>query len=160
MIKGDYSNKVTFEVIDPVFQMQLQELGLAQLQSGVLSDVSYMEDYMKREDISTEQLRLIAMMIRKLPPVQMKLAIEAARQMGLEDLLEEEIEGELVGDSGGDSGGPAGILGPDGNPIATSLGRGSAQQGANQIMGRNRQLRQPLTGSVTKPGQTGQNLAG
>lgn len=161
MIMGDYSNKVTFEVIDPVIQMQLQELGLAQIQAGVLSDITYMEDFMKLENVSREQFRLIAMAIRKLPPVQMKLALEAARRMGLEDLLEEEIEGELAGGpGGGQAGGGSQILGPDGNPLASSLGAQSPQQGANQIMGAARQLRQPLTPNAAKPGRTGQNLAG
>jgi len=161
MIKGDYSNKVTFEVIDPVLQLQLRELGLAELQQGVLSDQSYWEDYAKRENVTEERWRLIAMEIRKLPPVAQKMAVVAARRMGLEELLTEEMEGELAGGQGGQpAGGPAGLIGPDGQPIGSSLGRGSAQQGANQIMGAARNLRQPLTGQVAKPGRTGQNLAG
>jgi len=162
MIKGDYSNKVTFEVIDPVLQLQLRELGLAELQAGVLSDQSYWEEYAKRENVTEERWRLIAMEIRKLPPVVQKMAIIAARRMGMEELLAEELEGELAGgpSNGATGGGPAGLLGPDGNPIATSLGRGSAQQGANAIRGSVNQLRQPLTNQVAKPGRTGQNLAG
>jgi hypothetical protein len=167
MIKGDYSLKVSFEVIDPVLQLQLRELGLAELAAGVLSDQSYWEEYAKRENITEERWRLIAMKIRELPPIAMKMALIAARRLGMEDLLAEEIEGELLnegtaggagGAGGNGTGGP--LVGPDGQPLQSTLGRTSPQQGANQIRGAVQQLRQPLTGNVAKPGRTGQRQTG
>jgi hypothetical protein len=162
-IEQDYSLRVTFQnAFDPVFQLQLRELGLAEVQSGLLDDETYWTDYAQAEDVTERRKRLLKMFVRKMPRVQMLMAMKAAQEMGIEDLLEEVLEGEFdeAGGEGGGGGGGGGLVGPDGQPLAQSLGRTSPQQGANQISGAVRQLRQPVTPAVTSPGRRGANQAG
>ena len=118
----DYAIRAKFETLDPVFQLQLRELGLAEHAQGLLSDESYWEDYAKRQDGTQERIRLLKQTIRKLPAVQQKMALEAAKEMGIDDLLEEEMAEEEGG--GGQTSGPQ-LVGPDGQPLSSSLGKSS-----------------------------------
>jgi len=152
----DYAIRVRFEQLDPVFQLQLRELGLAEHAQGLLSSESYWRDYARREDGTMENVRVMMDRVRAMPAVQQKLALAAAEEMGVLDLLLEEMTPEEKGQGGQ---GGSQLVGPDGNPLASSMGRQSPQQAVNQIRGSRNQLRQPLTGRATKPGQTGANRA-
>ena len=157
-IEKDYSLRVTFQnAVDPVFQLQLRELGLAEVGQGLLDDETYWTEYAQAEDVTERRKRLLKMFVRKMPRVQMLMAMAAAKEMGIEDLLNEVMEGEFDGALGGGEGSQ--LLGPDGQPLAQSMGRTSPQQGANSIRGAAAQLRQPLTPSVASPGRTGANRA-
>ena len=157
-IEKDYSLRVTFQnAVDPVFQLQLRELGLAEVGQGLLDDETYWTEYAQAEDVTERRKRLLKMFVRKMPRVQMLMAMAAAKEMGIEDLLNEVMEGEFDGALGGGEGSQ--LLGPDGQPLAQSMGRTSPQQGANSIQGAAQQLRQPLTPSVASPGRTGANRA-
>jgi len=157
-IEKDYSLRVTFQnAVDPVFQLQLRELGLAEVGQGLLDDETYWTEYAQAEDVTERRKRLLKMFVRKMPRVQMLMAMAAAKEMGIEDLLNEVLEGEFDGALGGGEGSQ--LLGPDGQPLAQSMGRTSPQQGANAIQGAAAQLRQPLTPSVASPGRTGANRA-
>lgn len=150
----DYAVRVSFEQLDPVFQLQLRELGLAEHAQGLLSSESYWQDYARREDGTDEQVRVMKDRVRAMPPVQQKLALAAAEEMGVLDLLEEDMIEEPGGGSQSQN---SGLVGPDGQPLAQSMGRTSPQQAVNQIRGSRNQLRQPLTGRATKPRQRGGN---
>ena len=136
-IEHDYSLDVTLELVDPVLQLQRQELGLREIQAGVLSKESYWSGYSRLEDGTGERRRLLEDFVRAHPSVQTYLAELVAREMGLGDILERQEE------AGGQE--PAApIYGPDGLPLlGGSMGRAPV----------NGELRQPLNGNTAKPGR-------
>lgn len=142
-IDGDFTAKVTFQVVDPVLRLQEKQMGLAELKERVIA----LPDYWALagiSDASGMRERLAEDLVYAHPLVQEEAAKIAAERIGLGKLL----AGQNITGGGVQDNTQKKILGPDGEPISSTMGTGGPR------------LRQPLDGNTTKPGQTGQNLAG
>jgi len=146
MLESDYSCSVSFELIDPVLQLQFRELGMREVQQGLKSKETYWSSDARLEDSTGEQKRLLEDLIREDPRVQELMAKEVAREAGLQDLLDQEEEKAKAQQmSAMDSGA---MLGPDGMPIQQTMGAGAG-----------RPPRNPLTPDTARPSRIGQELA-
>ena len=147
-IHNTYAVRTTFENLDPALDLQRRELGLREYQLGLKSDETYWEIDARLENIAQERERLDNQLVRGHPEVTRLRALEAARRLDLEDEAEaafakdqemEERDGRRNGTGGlggsGAPGGPGG-LGVPGGPQAPT-----------------RDLRQPLTDGIVKPGR-------
>ncbi len=141
VIDGDYSVKVTFKVVDPVLQMQERQQALTEYQAGVM-DLKTFWAVAGRGDSSGAREALFEDLVYKHQTVQDMMVREKARELGLEKMLDENPDVLTAGD---DTVARSKIVGPDGQPLASTLGTG---------------LRQPLDERTLKPSRTGQNLAG
>ena len=144
-IESDYSVNISFDLVDPVLQLQQRQLGLQEVQAGLKSMETYWSSDARLEDASGERKRLLMDWVRKNPMIHQALAMEVAKEEGIESLVERALSMAQGGDEGGGAG-AAPILGPDGMPM-------------DQTMGQD-QLRQGLTPSTINPSQIGANMAG
>ena len=147
-IEHDYSVAVEFNVVDPVLQLQRQELGLREMEAGALSLPTYWAGYSQLEDASGERKRLLKDKVYRHPVVEEAMALEVAREMGLGDILERQ-EGAAAGGNGNQ---PvfSPLLGPDGMPmLGGSMGQAPID-GAGQT---GNPLRQGLTPNTVAPGR-------
>ena len=144
-IESDYSVNISFDLVDPVLQLQQRQLGLQEVQAGLKSMETYWAADARLEDASGERKRLLMDWVRKNPMIHQALAMEVAKEEGIESLVERALSMAQGGDEGGGAG-AAPILGPDGMPM-------------DQTMGQD-QLRQGLTPSTINPSQIGANMAG
>ena len=152
MVESDYSVLISFELVDPVMQLQHRELGLREVQQGLKSKETYWSADAKLEDSTGERRRLLEDMIREDPRVQELMAKEVAREAGLQDLLDQEedrMQNQQM--SAMEQQGP--MLGPDGMPIQQSMGSMAG------MGGQGRPTRQPLTPDTARPSRVGQELA-
>ena len=146
MLESDYSCSVSFELIDPVLQLQFRELGMREVQQGLKSKETYWSADARIEDSTGEQKRLLEDMIREDPRVQELMAKEVAREAGLQDLLDQEEERAKAQQMAAMDGGA--MTGPDGMPIQQTMGSGAG-----------RPPRNPLTPDTARPSRIGQELA-
>ena len=144
-IESDYSVNISFDLVDPVLQLQQRQLGLQEVQAGLKSMETYWAADARLEDASGERKRLLMDWVRKNPMIHQALAMEVAKEEGIESLVERALSMAQGGDEGGGAG-AAPILGPDGMPM-------------DQTMGQD-QLRQGLTPNTINPSQIGANMAG
>ena len=144
-IESDYSVNISFDLVDPVLQLQQRQLGLQEVQAGLKSMETYWAADARLEDASGERKRLLMDWVRKNPMIHQALAMEVAKEEGIESLVERALSMAQGGEEGGGAG-AAPILGPDGMPM-------------DQTMGQD-QLRQGLTPNTINPSQIGANLAG
>ena len=144
-IESDYSVNISFDLVDPVLQLQQRQLGLQEVQAGLKSMETYWSSDARLEDASGERKRLLMDWVRKNPMIHQALAMEVAKEEGIESLVERALAMAQGGDEGGGAG-AAPILGPDGMPM-------------DQTMGQD-QLRQGLTPNTINPSQIGANMAG
>ena len=154
-IESDYSVNISFDLVDPVLQLQQRQLGLQEVAAGLKSMETYWSADAHLEDASGERKRLLMDWVRKNPMVHQAMALEVAREEGIEALVERAIAmSQGGGQDGGATGGATGLLGPDGMPMEQSMGQtGGAPAAASQ-------LRQGLTPNTMAPGRTGANRAG
>ena len=146
MLESDYSCSVSFELIDPVLQLQFRELGMREVQQGLKSKETYWSSDARLEDSTGEQKRLLEDLIREDPRVQELMAKEVAREAGLQDLLDQEEERSKSQQMSAMDGGA--MTGPDGMPIQQTMGSGAG-----------RPPRNPLTPDTARPSRIGQELA-
>ena len=146
MLESDYSCSVSFELIDPVLQLQFRELGMREVQQVLKSKETYWSSDARLEDSTGEQKRLLEDMIREDPRVQELMAKEVAREAGLQDLLDQEEERSKAQQMSAMDGGA--MTGPDGMPIQQTMGSGAG-----------RPPRNPLTPDTARPSRIGQELA-
>ena len=146
MLESDYSCSVSFELIDPVLQLQFRELGMREVQQGLKSKETYWSSDARLEDSTGEQKRLLEDLIREDPRVQELMAKEVAREAGLQDLLDQEEERSKAQQMSAMDGGA--MTGPDGMPIQQTMGSGAG-----------RPPRNPLTPDTARPSRIGQELA-
>ena len=146
MLESDYSCTVSFELIDPVLQLQFRELGMREVQQGLKSKETYWSSDARLEDSTGEQKRLLEDLIRQDPRVQELMAKEVAREAGLQDLLDKEEDRMANQQMAAMNGG--GMTGPDGMPIQQTMGQGAG-----------RPPRNPLTPDTARPSRVGQELA-
>jgi hypothetical protein len=127
--------RVTFENLDPAMQLQQRELGIREFQLELKSDETYWEQDARLENISQERERLDNQRVRRHPEVIRLRALEAARRLDVDpdaldaSMSEDEETAQRDGRRNGESGSP---MGPE-----------SAV----------RDLMQPLTDQVAKPGR-------
>lgn len=144
-IAHDYSIDVKFEIQDPVLQLQQKQVGMQEVSAGLKSKETYWSADAKLEDISGEKDRLLEDIVEASPEVQAALAQRILERDGLAEIVEqirrEQAQAEGSG-GGGQQQGQSTILGPDGNPLASTLGGGP---------GTPAELRQGLTPQVPRP---------
>ena len=151
-LDNDYNVTVTFKDVDPVLQFQSRELGMNEYKLKLKSKESYWQEDAQREDGEDERWRIAEDDVLDQPEVAAQFARVAHRRMGLDDFLDE-IEG------GGGLGLPAdgsavgGLLGPDNQPLASSLGvdQIAGTRGANRRT--SNELRKGLTPEIPGPGR-------
>ena len=153
MIGGDYSGKVTFQVADPVLQLQERQQALREWQAGAMALETFWS-ISGREDAAGERQRLAQDQVYAHPTINEEMVKIEAERLGLLKLLEGQgRNGNTPGPGAGAvESGQSTILGPDGRPLETTLQGGTGQTGE--------QLRQPITGQVARPSRVGQNRSG
>jgi hypothetical protein len=150
MIGGDYTGKVTFQVADPVLQLQERQQALNEWKAGAMALATFWS-VSGREDAAGERDRLAEDQVYAHPQVNEMFVEAAAERLGLLRAFRDDSKTPGPGADAVESG-QSTILGPDGRPMETTLQGGTGQTGE--------QLRQPITGQVARPSRTGQNLAG
>lgn len=95
-IHDDYSVIAEFQTLDPILQMQEREIGLREVDAGILSDVSYRENILRVANESLEFRRLIEQVAMKDPRLMKVLVDEVHKQNGVLDLIEKAEEEEAV----------------------------------------------------------------
>lgn len=157
MIEHDYTVRISFDLVDPVLALQERQTGMREVELGLKSDETYRNADARIEDETGERKRLLMQWIRKNPLVHQVLAMEAAKEVGIDRLLERAMqlaEGQPGSNGTGMGAGAEALIGPDGQPLEQSMGQtGGAPRAAEQ-------LRQGLTPDVMSPGRAGANLAG
>ena len=143
-IESDYSVDISFDLVDPVLQLQQRQLGLQEVAAGLKSMETYWAADAKLEDATGERKRLLMDWVRKNPMVHQAMALEVAREEGIEALVERAI-GISQGGAETPPDGEGTILGPDGMPLDQTMGGG--------------ELRQGLTPNTVSAPRTGANLA-
>ena len=159
-IERDYSVRISFELVDPVLQLQQREMGLREVQAGVKSRETYWNADARLEDATGERNRLLEDFVRSDPMVQKVLAQEVAREVGLLELLEKQRAKEEQSEMQGNGSGllEQSILGGD---LAAGGGGGvPGMPPAAPAGGPQRDIRQPLTPNVASPSRVGQEMAG
>ena len=159
-IERDYSVRISFELVDPVLQLQQREMGLREVQAGVKSRETYWNADARLEDATGERKRLLEDFVRSDPMVQKVLAQEVAREVGLLELLEKQRAKEEQSEMQGNGSGllEQSILGGD---LAAGGGGGvPGMPPAAPAGGPQRDIRQPLTPNVASPSRVGQEMAG
>jgi hypothetical protein len=147
MLESDYSCTVSFELVDPVLQLQNRELGMREVQQGLKSKETYWSADARLEDATGERKRLLEDLLRSDPRVQELMAKEVAREAGLQDLMDKE-EARAASQPDPMARAEPPVLGPDGMPIQQSMG-----------MGAGRPPRNPLTPDTARPSRIGQQVA-
>jgi len=150
MIGGDYSGKVTFQVVDPVLRLQERQQSLGEWQAGAMSLETFWS-VSGLEDSAGERQRLAQDQVYAHPKVNEMLVEVEAERLGLLMAFRDQVQTPGPG-AGPVESGQSEIVGPDGRPLETTLQGGNGQTGD--------QLRQPITGQVARPARNGQNLAG
>ncbi len=158
MLEHDYSITATFDLVNPVLQIQERQQAMNEVREGLMSTETYWATASRLEDASGERKRLLADFIRKNPLVHQAMALDVAKEIGVEELVLRAIEmakgGSANGNGNQGANGLSKILGPDGNPLNLTLGQdGGAPQAAEE-------LNNALTGDVVNPDRRGQNRAG
>ena len=136
-IKNNYNAKVVFEVLDPVLDLQRRQLGLQEVSMNLKDYETYWEEDAHVTNVSERWKRLDRQAVRTNPQVAAKFAQLAAEEIGIDDMFDP-TEGEQAG-----GGGQAGMTEP---ALDRILNPGTENEAV-------RQLRQPLTDQVAKPGR-------
>jgi hypothetical protein len=140
-IYGHYHMQASFEVADPVLDLQRRELGIREVEAGLKDTETYWEEDARVEDITERTKRLLKHVIRNTPGVQVELAREVAEEMGFKDVFERALAAEQAQS--------AALPSANGQAVVPGLeggGLDGTAQAANQ-------LRQPLADNTAKPGQ-------
>jgi len=151
MLGGDYSGRVTFQVVDPVLQLQERQQALREWQAGAMSLETFWS-VSGREDSAGERQRLAQDQVYAHPTINEEMVKIEAERIGLLKLLQAQSSRTQGPGANSVESGQSEVLGPDGRPLETTLQGGTGQTGE--------QLRQPITGQVARPSRSGQNLAG
>jgi|TARA_R100000656_G_scaffold123858_1_gene100911 hypothetical protein len=133
---GVHDVSVTFEALDPVLQMQRQELMMREYEIGLASDEDYWQFGSRVENIKERRQRLRQQRIRNHPAIDSRLV--AAEAQAMDDVDAEDVEMLRQAASEGD--------------LPLVQGPGGTQQAA-------RPLRQPLGDDVARPARI-DSLAG
>lgn len=142
IVDGDYSVKVEFRVVDPVLQLQERQQAFLEWQAGIMDSQTFWS-VSGRADATGARELLIDDAVWADPRIQEAFKVERAKQMGLDKLLAEEPD---VRTEVNDVTQVSKILGPDGQPLESTLGTNP--------------LRQPLDSRTAAPSRIGQNRAG
>ena len=137
---GVYDCLVTFEVLDPVIDLQRRQLAMQEYGAGLIDKMTYLKQA-GYENITEIRKGLLLDWIEKNPDVHQRLVMAVAREEGLEDLVASVTQGEIAGELEGSSALDAAF-----SPIAPTSEM-TASAGAVGDAG----LRQPLTGDTAKP---------
>ena len=140
-IKHDYNLRVTFQIVDPVLQLQKQERGMREVGQGLKSVGTYMKEDALRDDISGEQKELIKDRVRRRPDVMGIAEAAVAAEMGLEEAIKalEEAKRRLASTNGTQP-----LQESQDELVTAPAGEPAADLEPNE-------LRDPITGDVVKP---------
>jgi len=142
IIDGDYAVKVEFKVVDPVLQLQERQQAFLEWQAGSMDYETFLA-VAGRGDATGAREALWDDMVYADPVIQKKFIEQRAIKMGLDKLLAEDPD---ILTETAQTTQTSTILGPDGQPISSTLGTNP--------------LRQPLDSRTAAPARNGQNLAG
>jgi len=134
-----YDVDVSFEVMDPVMDLQRRELGMREVQMGLKSWESYQIEDVRREDVAAEKRRIRRERIEANPEVAAKFAMKEAEMMGIEDEVAAALGQEQE------------AAGMDGRMTEMPMGMPDVATMANTPSAAERELREPLAGDVAKP---------
>ena len=151
-IDSDYEITASFDVVDPVLNLQKRAQAMNEVLNDLLSPESFWEET-GREDASRERKRLLLAWVRRQPTIHQALAMRVAREEGIEALLEEALEMAQGGDGKAGGGGTrgsngSGLVDRNGDPL--NLPRARAVE----------ELNTALTGDVVNPDRRGNEAAG
>jgi hypothetical protein len=145
-IYSSYHAAVTFEVLDPVLDLQRRQLGLTEVQAGIQSTRDYLEHDKRVESVRKYMKNLDKQRVRETPGVwelrgglvadEIRLGDEFAAAMQPEEPQSEEL----------------GIV-P--RPANGTRPIGAQPEVTSEGMAADAELRQPLTPQVAKPGRLG-----
>lgn len=138
-LDSDYAVSASFNAIDPVVQFQNRQTGLVEVQAGVKSLETFWAEDAMIEDASGERKRLLQDFLRRNPLIHQELALEVAREEGIEELYLRAIERAKQGQTQGRNVAPNGMGGGGGGGEAD--------------------LNTALTGDVLNPDRSGTNRA-
>ena len=149
-IAGNFNVKTTFEVIDPVLELQRRELGMREVETGLKAKETYWLEDARRNDGTMEQKRLWKQLVREHPAVASRMALILARKMGLEEEFRAAVQ-QQVGQNGPQAPNGAAGRAVDGilNPQPDEFGIPESDRQAA------RELRQPLSPDTAKPARIG-----
>ena len=92
-IEHNYDVRVTFEVVDPVLKLQERELGLREVQAGVISPETHREKNMRLENETQERDRLLAHELRQIPEFKVEMLRAKAMEEGMgTDVIQTALE--------------------------------------------------------------------
>ena len=126
-----YDVRASFEVVDPVLDLQRREEGMAEVQAGLRSELTFWEEDARIENSTREEDRLLRQAVRRHPGVHGRLAQRAAEEMGLGEEFAGAKEDEAA---------------------AAQDGRRSREKLSGEPEGAEPELRDPLTNGIVKPG--------
>ena len=138
MLEGDYNFQVAFNHVDPVIQMQNREIGMREVMAGLKSKATYWSADSLLEDGAGEETRLLVDWINSQPMIHQELALLAAREMGVEEILLRAIDREKQKKEQG-----SGLVDAQGRPTSSSTDP----------------INKMLTGETVNPDQRGNVLA-
>lgn len=133
----DYAVRVTFELVDPVLQLQAREVGMREVGMGIKSKISYRELDLRIENEQQEQERLYEDKLNEHPAIVEAGVETIAKQRSMEEVIKRWEEERLMAEQMIKSGGAKST----GFSIETPGPGGGA-------------LRQPLSEETAKPGQS------
>lgn len=142
----DYEMGVTFELLDPILQLQQQQQGMEAVERGLLSRETYWNTVAKLEDATGEHKRILVEKMEKSPEVEMLLMMAAAEEAGLFDAIDQFRQRRQAMQQGQLASPDQTILGPDGQPLRRTLGTGVVEDQVNAPQGAMESLRQALLG--------------
>ena len=141
----DYSLTCSFDLVNPVLQMQQKDQGMREVAMGLKSVETYWSADARLEDAAGERVRLITDQIRKLPEVQQLMASEVMREVGLAQALDI-VPPDAAPAAGGAATLGGATLGVDGHAL-TPIANNSPQGLTDQVPGQP-QAMQAFTGSL------------
>ena len=84
MVRHNYNIQVSFEVLDPVIDLQRREIGMQEYDRGLIDDATYRHIYGRYADETAIRKKLLQQEVMRDPLLAGELAIEAVAEIGLE----------------------------------------------------------------------------
>ena len=100
-LDSDYTVTATFNIVDPFMRIQNRTMGLREYQAGVKSLKRYLVEDAAQENVSGEMHELILDAVRRSPLIHQELMLEAAKELGGEELMRQALDRAKAGEANG-----------------------------------------------------------